>query len=136
MIDIFGVKIYFVVDNGIKFVMFGFLGGELYCKCVSDLVCVLVKFQIVYNYVCGCIKCWKFEGVIFLQVVVVGCDVVQVLLGESKFEIVNKDVFIQCYCCIGCGVYMYGCIENIEYFFYGLDFVYIEFFDEFGWFEL
>ena len=42
---------------------------------------------------------------------------------------------IQRYACTGCGVHMYGRIENKEHPFYGLDFVHTELSPESGWSE-
>ena len=123
MTDTSGGKVHPAVDNGIKSANPGFSGGELHCHCASDPVRVAVKSQTAHNHVCGCTKCWKPEGAIFSQVAVVGRDAVEVLSGADKLEVVNKDAPIQRYRCKGCGVHMYGRIENTEHPFYGLDFV-------------
>ena len=133
MTDTSGVKIHPAVDNGIKSAKPGFSGGELHCHCASDPVRVAVKSQTAHNHVCGCTKCWKPEGAIFSQVAVVGRDAIEVLSGADKLEVVNKDAPIQRYRCKGCGVHMYGRIENTEHPFYGLDFVHTELSDEDGW---
>lgn len=135
MTDTSGVKIHPAVDNGIKHAAAGFAGGELHCKCASNPVRVAVKAQTAHNHVCGCTKCWKPDGAIFSQVAVVGRDAIEVISGADKLEIVNKDAPIQRHRCTGCGVHMYGRIENTEHPFYGLDFVHTELSDQDGWAE-
>ena len=133
MADTAGVKIHPAVDNGIKPTAQGFAGGELTCKCGSNPVKVKVGAQTAHNHVCGCTKCWKPEGAIFSQVAVVARDAVEVTQNADKLEIVNKDVPIQRHACKGCGVHMYGRIENTEHPFHGLDFVHTELSDQPGW---
>lgn len=133
MADTAGVKIHPAVDNGIKPTAQGFAGGELTCKCATNPVKVKVAAQTAHNHVCGCTKCWKPEGAIFSQVAVVGRDAIQVTQNEDKLDIVNKDAPIQRHACKGCGVHMYGRIENTEHPFYGLDFVHTELSDSDGW---
>lgn len=135
MADTSGVKIHPAVDNGIKPATPGFSGGELHCKCASDPVRVRVGAQTAHNHVCGCTKCWKPEGAIFSQVAVVGRDAIEVVSGAEKLDIVNKDAPIQRHRCTGCGVHMYGRIENKDHPFYGLDFVHTELSDQAGWSE-
>ena len=128
-----GVKIHPAVDNGIKPGNPNFSGGTLTCHCASNPVKVRVGGQTAHNHVCGCTKCWKPDGAVFSQVAVVGRDAIEVLQGAEKLEIVNKDAPIQRYRCTGCGVHMYGRIENKDHPFYGLDFVHTELSDEGGW---
>lgn len=135
MADTSGVKIHPAVDNGIKPATPGFSGGELHCKCASDPVRVRVGAQTAHNHVCGCTKCWKPEGAVFSQVAVVGRDAIEVVSGAEKLDIVNKDAPIQRHRCTGCGVHMYGRIENKDHPFYGLDFVHTELSDQDGWSE-
>lgn len=135
MADTSGVKIHPAVDNGIKKGTPGFSGGTLQCKCASNPVRVAVKAQTAHNHVCGCTKCWKPEGAIFSQVAVVGRDAIEVVSGAEKLDIVNKDAPIQRHRCTGCGVHMYGRIENKDHPFYGLDFVHTELSSEEGWSE-
>lgn len=129
------VNIHPAVDNGIPRAAPGFSGGTLTCHCASDPVKVRVGAQTAHNHVCGCTKCWKPDGAIFAQIAVVGRDAVEVLENGDKLAIVNKDAPIQRYACTGCGVHMYGRIENAEHPFYGLDFVHTELSDEDGWSE-
>ena len=129
------VNIHPAVDNGIPRAAPGFSGGTLTCHCASDPVKVRVGAQTAHNHVCGCTKCWKPDGAIFAQIAVVGRDAVEVLENGDKLAIVSKDAPIQRYACTGCGVHMYGRIENTEHPFYGLDFVHTELSDEDGWSE-
>ena len=128
-----GVRIHPAVDNGIKQGNSAFSGGTLTCKCATSPVKVRVGAQTAHNHVCGCTKCWKPDGAIFSMVAVVSRDAVEVLENGDKLHIVNKDAPIQRYACTGCGVHMYGRIENKDHPFYGLDFVHTELSDEAGW---
>lgn len=80
-------------------------------------------------------QCWKPAGAVFSQVAVVGRDKVQVTANAQKLKIVNEAALIQRHACTGCGVHMYGRIENTEHPFYGLDFVHTELSSESGWSE-
>lgn len=128
-----GVKIHPAVDNGVRPGNPNFTGGVLTCHCSSNPVKVRIGAQTAHNHVCGCTKCWKPDGSIFSQVAVVSRDSVEVLENGDKLEIVNKDAPIQRHRCTGCGVHMYGRIENKDHPFYGLDFVHTELSDEAGW---
>ncbi len=131
--DAGAVTIHPAVDHGVHAGKPGFAGGTLTCHCASDPVKVRVSANTAHNHVCGCTKCWKPAGAIFSQVAVVGRDAVEVIQGADKLEIVNKDAPIQRHRCKGCGVHMYGRIENKEHPFYGLDFIHTELSDEDGW---
>jgi S-(hydroxymethyl)glutathione synthase len=130
-----GVKIHPAVDNGVKKGNPNFSGGVLTCHCASNPVKVRIGAQTAYNHVCGCTKCWKPDGAIFSQVAVVSRDAIEVMQNGDKLQIVNKDAPIQRYRCTGCGVHMYGRIENKDHPFYGLDFVHTELSGEEGWSE-
>jgi S-(hydroxymethyl)glutathione synthase len=129
------VKIHPAVDNGVKKGDPSFSGGTLSCKCATDKVEVRVGGQTAHNHVCGCTKCWKPDGAVFSQVAVVGRDAVEVTKNGQKLKIVNEAAPIQRHACTGCGVHMYGRIENKEHPFYGLDFVHTELSPESGWSE-
>ena len=129
------VKIHPAVDNGVKKGDPNFSGGTLSCKCATDKVEVKVGGQTAHNHVCGCTKCWKPEGSVFSQVAVVGRDSVTVTKNAQKLKVVNEAAPIQRHACTGCGVHMYGRIENKEHPFYGLDFVHTELSPEGGWSE-
>ena len=127
------VTIHPAVDNGVKPGRADFGGGTLRCKCSSSPVEVRVGGQTAHNHVCGCTKCWKPDGAIFSQVAVVGRDKVTVTANADKLKIVNEAAPIQRHACTGCGVHMYGRIENAEHPFYGLDFVHTELSGDSGW---
>ena len=129
------VKIHPAVDGGVKKGDPAFKGGTLSCKCASDKVEVAVAAQTAHNHVCGCTKCWKPDGAVFSQVAVVGRDALTVTKNGQKLKIVNEAAPIQRHACTGCGVHMYGRIENTEHPFYGLDFVHTELSDQSGWSE-
>ena len=66
-------------------------------------------------------------------VAVISRDKVHVTANGDKLKIVDPAAVIQRYACIGCGVHMYGRIENKNHPFYGLDFVHVELSKEKGW---
>lgn len=121
------------VDNGIKPAASGFAGGTLVCKCATDPVKVEVSAQTMFNHACGCTKCWKPEGSVFSVVAVVPRDKVRVTEHGEKLKIADDTAAIQRYACSGCGVHMYGRIENKDHPFYGMDFVHTELSREEGW---
>lgn len=127
------VSIHPAVDNGVKPGKANFAGGTLACKCASNPVKVEIKGQTAHNHVCGCTKCWKPSGATFSQVAVVGRDNLKVAAGQDKLAVVDSSAAIQRFACKGCGVHMYGRIENKAHPFYGLDFVHTELSKEDGW---
>jgi S-(hydroxymethyl)glutathione synthase len=133
--DEMAVKIHPSVDNGIKRGKDGFTGGTLTCKCASNPVEVKLSSQTAHNHACGCTKCWKPEGAVFSVVAVVPRDKVQVTKNADKLKVVDPSATIQRYACTGCGVHMYGRIENTKHPFYGLDFVHTELSKDEGWSE-
>lgn len=128
-----GVKIHPAVDNGMPGAKPGFAGGTLVCKCTTKPVKVKVGAQVAHNHVCGCSKCWKPAGADFSQVAVVARDKVEVLENGDKLKVVDPSAAIQRHACTGCGVHMFGRIENKDHPFYGLDFVHTELSSESGW---
>jgi S-(hydroxymethyl)glutathione synthase len=128
-----GVKIHPQVDNGIARADPGFTGGTLTCKCADRPVKVRISGQIAHNHVCGCTKCWKPDGAVFSQVAVVPRNQVEVTENADKLQIVDDTAAIQRYACTGCGVHMYGRIENQDHPFHGLDFVHPELSSDKGW---
>ena len=84
---------------------------------------------------CGCTKCWKPEGALFSIVGVGGRDKVSVTANGNKLKIVDEKAAIQRYACSGCGVHMYGRIENKQHPFYGFDFFHTELSKDQGWEE-
>jgi S-(hydroxymethyl)glutathione synthase len=127
------ISIHPSVDNGVKAGSPNFAGGTLQCKCTSDPVEVTLSGQTAHNHVCGCTKCWKPAGSLFSMVAVVPRDKVQVTKNAQKLKVVDPSATIQRYACTGCGVHMYGRIENTKHPFYGLDFVHTELSKDQGW---
>ena len=127
------VSIHPSVDSGVKQGSASFGGGELRCKCASDTVVVAVGAQTAHNHVCGCTKCWKPSGATFSMVAVVPREKVSVSANGGKLKIVDASATIQRHACTGCGVHMYGRIENKGHPFYGLDFIHTELSPQSGW---
>ncbi|SEQ90414.1 S-(hydroxymethyl)glutathione synthase [Solimonas aquatica] len=121
------------IDNGIKPGSDAFKGGTLVCKCKDNPVEVTIDSQSAHNHACGCTKCWKPAGALFSVVAVVPRDKLRVTKNADKLAIVNKEAPIQRYACKGCGVHMYGRIENTKHPFFGLDFVHTELSPQAGW---
>ena len=82
---------------------------------------------------CGCTKCWKPAGALFSQVAVVPRDKLRVTKNAEKLKVVDANATIQRHACTGCGVHMYGRIENTKHPFYGFDFIHTELSKEQGW---
>jgi len=129
------ISIHPSVDNGIKPAAANFSGGTLTCKCATDPVTVTIKGQSAHNHACGCTKCWKPEGALFSVVGVGGRDKVTVTANGQKLKVVDEKAAIQRHACTGCGVHMYGRIENKNHPFYGFDFFHVELSKEPGWEE-
>src|SRR5262245_36167342 len=127
------IAIHPAVDDGVKAGSSSFAGGTLQCKCASNPVEVTVSSQSAYNHVCGCTKCWKPAGALFAQVAVVPRDKLRVSKGADKLKVVDANAAIQRYACTGCGVHMYGRIENTKHPFHGFDFIHTELSKEQGW---
>jgi S-(hydroxymethyl)glutathione synthase len=123
------------VDQGVKKGTPGFGGGTLTCKCTSNPVTVRVTSNVAFNHVCGCSKCWKPAGALFSLIGVTGRDKVSVTANGNKLKIVDEKAPIQRHACTGCGVHMYGRIENKGHPFYGFDFFHVELSKESGWEE-
>jgi S-(hydroxymethyl)glutathione synthase len=127
------VSIHPAVDRGVKPAAANFAGGTLYCKCSERQVTVSITGQSAHNHVCGCTKCWKPSGALFSQVAVVPRDKLSVTANADKLKVVDPSATIQRYACTGCGVHMYGRIENKEHALYGVDFIHTELSPEQGW---
>jgi S-(hydroxymethyl)glutathione synthase len=121
------------VDSGVKAGAVAFAGGTLVCECAEAPVAVAVKGQIAFNHVCGCTKCWKPAGALFSMVAAVSRDNLNVERNADKLEIVDPRAAIQRHACKGCGVHMYGRVENPRHPFHGFDFLHPELFEEPGW---
>src|ERR1700733_5513272 len=130
------VKLHPSIDNGIKKgAGDSFKGGTLQCKCTSNPVEVKVDSQSAHNHACGCTKCWKPSGAVFSVVAVVPKDKVSVTKNGNKLKVVDEKAAIQRHACTGCGVHMFGRIENKSHPFYGFDFFHTELSKEQGWGE-
>jgi S-(hydroxymethyl)glutathione synthase len=127
------VHIHALVDSGVKPGAAGFDGGTLVCKCAQDPVKVRIEGSISYNHACGCTKCWKPAGTDFSIVAVVPRDKLTVTQNAAELQVVDPSAAIQRHACKGCGVHMYGRIENKNHPFYGFDFIHPELFQETGW---
>jgi S-(hydroxymethyl)glutathione synthase len=126
-------KIHPSVDNGVKPGARDFKGGTLTCRCAKDPVTVTLASDVAFNHACGCSKCWKPEGAAFSVVAVVGRDKLSVTANGQKLKVVDPNAAIQRHACTGCGVHMYGRIENKAHPFYGFDFVHVELSKDKGW---
>ncbi|MGH8176925.1 MAG: S-(hydroxymethyl)glutathione synthase [Steroidobacter sp.] len=127
------ISIHPSVDNGVRAGAADFPGGTLTCKCAQEPVTVKIKGNVAFNHACGCTKCWKPPGAMFSVVAVVSRDNLSVTQNAQKLKVVDPSATIQRYACSGCGVHMYGRIENKNHPFYGLDFVHVELSKEQGW---
>jgi S-(hydroxymethyl)glutathione synthase len=129
------IAIHPAVDRGVKPGNSGFAGGTLTCKCASSPVTVSLGSNVAYDHVCGCSKCWKPEGSVFSLIGVTGRDKVTVTANANKLKVVDEKAPIRRHACTGCGVHMYGRIENKDHPFYGFDFFHVELSKEQGWEE-
>ena len=127
------ISIHPSVDQGVMPTAKNFAGGTLICKCTENPIKVSVASQCAYNHVCGCTKCWKPAGALFSMVAVVPRDKLTVAQNADKLAIVDPNAPIQRHRCKGCGVHMYGRIENTKHPFYGFDFIHPELSPDPGW---
>jgi len=127
------VAIHPSVDSGVKKGSANFAGGTLTCKCGSNAVTVAIGSNVAFNHVCGCTKCWKPKGAMFSLVGVVPRDKLKVTANGQKLKVVDEKAPIQRHACTGCGVHMYGRIENKAHPVYGFDFIHVELSKESGW---
>ena len=123
------VHIHPSVDNGVKKGSGSFAGGTLVCKCKDKPVKVGIKGDVAHNHACGCTKCWKPSGAVFSLVAVVPRDKLEVTANANKLKVVDASAAIHRHACSGCGVHMYGRIENKGHPLYGFDFVHPELLD-------
>jgi S-(hydroxymethyl)glutathione synthase len=127
------LKIHPAVDDGVKPGAKDFKGGTLACKCSSNPVTVTLTSNVAFNHACGCSKCWKPEGALFSVVAVIPRDKLSVTANAQKLKVIDSSAAIQRHACTGCGVHMYGRIENKSHPFYGFDFVHVELSKDKGW---
>ena len=127
------ISIHPSVDRGIRPAAAGFAGGTLSCRCAERPVRIRLKGQVAHNHACGCTKCWKPEGAYFSIVAVVPRENLEVVENGDKLAVVDSAAAIQRHACEGCGVHMFGRIENKGHPFYGLDFVHTELSSDEGW---
>jgi len=127
------VRLHPAIDQGVKPGSPNFARGTLVCKCGQAPVKVAIEGNVAYDHACGCTKCWKPAGAVFSVVAVVPRDKLRVVENADKLAVVDPSATIQRYACKGCGVHMYGRIENTKHPFFGFDFVHPELFQESGW---
>ena len=127
------ISIHPSVDRGVAKGDPGFKGGTLTCHCSKEPVTVSIKGNVAHNHACGCTKCWKPKGAMFSVVAVVSKDNLSVTANGQKLKVVDPAAAIQRHACTGCGVHLYGRIENKNHLFYGLDFVHVELSKDQGW---
>jgi S-(hydroxymethyl)glutathione synthase len=127
------LSIHPAVDQGLKAAAPNFAGGTLSCKCSDRKVTVSIGSQCAHNHVCGCTKCWKPAGALFSQVAVAPRDKVKVTANEDKLKVVDPSAAIKRHACTGCGVHMYGRIDNTGHPLYGFDFFHTELSQDRGW---
>ena len=74
-------------------------------------------------------------GVVVDVMSLVALPIFEAMLEDEQkiVKIVDPSAAIQRHACTGCGVHMYGRIENKGHPFYGLDFVHTELSNEKGW---
>jgi S-(hydroxymethyl)glutathione synthase len=121
------------IDHGVKPGSASFSGGTLVCKCSEAPVKVRIEGNVAFDHACGCTKCWKPAGAIFSVVAVVPRDKLHIVEHGEKLAVVDENTAIQRHACKGCGVHMYGRIENTKHPIYGFDFLHPELFQESGW---
>ena len=127
------ISIHPQVDQGIKPAAAHFTGGTLLCHCSDKKVSIAIESQCAHNHVCGCTKCWKPAGALFSQVAVVSRDKVRITANGDKLAVVDQNAVIKRHACKGCGVHMYGRIENEKHPFFGFDFIHTELSSDPGW---
>ena len=127
------ISIHPALDNGVSPGTPNFAGGTLVCHCPDKPVKVRLSADVAFNHACGCTKCWKPDGALFSLVAVVPRDKLEVIENAQKLKIVDASATIQRHACTGCGVHMFGRIENRNHPFYGLDFVHVELSADKGW---
>ena len=72
-------------------------------------------------------------GALFSVVAVIPRDKLSVTANAQKLKVIDATAAIQRHACTGCGVHMYGRIEDKSHPFYGFDFVHVELSKNKGW---
>jgi S-(hydroxymethyl)glutathione synthase len=127
------VSIHPYVDGGVRKGRADFAGGTLTCHCSNAPVTVTIKGNVAHNHACGCTRCWKPKNALFSVVAVIPRDHLTVTANANKLKVVDASAAIQRHACSGCGVHMFGRVENKAHPFHGLDFVHVELSKETGW---
>ena len=60
-------------------------------------------------------------------------DNVSVTANQDKLKVFDPNATIKRYACTGCGVHMYGRIDNTQHPLYGFDFIHTELSQDKGW---
>nr|WP_321985477.1 GFA family protein [uncultured Lichenicoccus sp.] len=71
-----------------------------------------VGAQVAHDHVCGCTRCWKPDDARVSLIAVVSRDAVAVTENQHKLDVVNPAATIIRHKCKGCGVHLYGRIED------------------------
>lgn len=121
------------VDQGVVPGDPDFAGGILNCHCAAHPVEVMLSTNTALNHACGCTKCWKPAGAMFSMIAIVSRDALSVTDHEEKLEVLDRQALVQRHVCTGCGVHMFGRIEDRSHAFYGFDFVHTELSQQTGW---
>ena len=127
------ISIHPAVDHGVKPGNPAFAGGTLACRCAAAQVTVSLGANVAFDHVCGCTKCWKPSGALFSLVAVMPREKLTVTANAQKLKVVAAGAPIERHACTGCGVHLYGRIENKDHPFYGFDFLHPELMQETGW---
>ena len=127
------ISIHPAVDNGVKPGASSFLEARSCANARAIPSRSALASQSAHNHVCGCTKCWKPAGRSVLAGGGGAAGQGEVSKGAEKLKVVDANATIQRYACTGCGVHMYGRIENTKHPFYGLDFIHTELSKDQGW---
>ncbi|SFE42038.1 S-(hydroxymethyl)glutathione synthase [Roseivivax sediminis] len=127
------VALHPLFDAGLPERAENFPGSALRCHCPEDRVVIEVAAQSVHPHLCGCTRCWKPVGALFSLVAAVPRGKVTIMQNEDKLEVVDPSVPILRHACTGCGVHMFGRIEDEKHPLHGLDWVHQELADLAGW---
>ncbi len=122
------------VDKGIKRGSAKFKGGTLRCHCANRTVMVTVgqpvraQPRVRLHQVLEARRCALLAGRRRAAGQASGRRPTR-----TSCAVVDPNATIKRYACTGCGVHMYGRIDNDKHPFYGLDFIHTELSPEKGW---